>query len=153
MAVAVVCASMLGAQTTDDRDTAAAHQRIEELRTQVEAGALPRIRLEQAEALFKDAEDAAYLRGTLYGNNLTEDETAEMLAVAQRRVDRRKATVEQARQLVEAGGAARLSLTDPLADLDLAQREYDLAVTRAKVVHDLAEMARAEAQAELQAEL
>ena len=152
VAVAVLCASALDAQTTDARDTAAARKQIEELRVQVEAGALPRMRLEQAEASLKDAEDAGYLHQTLYGNNLTEEQTGEMLAVAQRRVDRRKTVVDQAKQLVEAGGAARLSLTDPLADLDLARREYDLAVTRARVVHELADMARAEAQAQEQAE-
>ena len=57
---------------------------IERLRSLVEAGVAPRAQLAQAEAAIADAEDAALLRRTIYGNELTDEQADEMLAAAER---------------------------------------------------------------------
>src|SRR6516162_6830005 len=58
----------------------------------VNAGALPRIRLEEAEEKLADAQDDAILARSLYGDlpatNLSEQMADEMVAAAQRRVQR-----------------------------------------------------------------
>ena len=58
-----------------------------------------------------DAEDAALLRRTVYGNELTEDQADEMIAAAARRLERRKKAVDEARKLVDSGVASLLSVT------------------------------------------
>ncbi|MEX2262057.1 MAG: hypothetical protein WD696_08895 [Bryobacteraceae bacterium] len=117
---------------------------LDELRALVEAGAAPRAQLERAEAESADAGDAAFLRRTLYGDDLTEEVADDMVAVAQRRLDRKKASLEEAKRLVAEGVLPRLSLGDPLQAMDRARKELDLAHSRAKLVRELAEMARAE---------
>jgi len=66
------------------------------------------------------------------------------MAAAGRRFDRRKKALEEAKRLVEAGAASRLSLSPFLEDLDSARKEYDRADVRARVTHELTEMAKAE---------
>ncbi|MBM3744240.1 MAG: hypothetical protein FJW34_00410 [Acidobacteria bacterium] len=114
----------------------------------VEAGALPRASLEQARREREDAEDLRVLERTLYGDlpieELTEQQAEEMLAAATRRVERRQARVDQAKRLVEEGALARLALTPYLEELDRCRREMSLAASRARVLQELAAMARAE---------
>lgn len=69
--ILLVCASFVCAQTNDDPEVARAKAGIEKLRALVAAGALPRTQLEKAEEQIADAQDAAYLRKTLYGQELT----------------------------------------------------------------------------------
>jgi hypothetical protein len=121
---------------------------IEKLRSLVEAGAVPRAQLDRAEAQVADAEDAALLRKTLYGQDLTVAETDQMLAAATRRLERRRHALEEARKLVDAGVASRLSIGAFLEELDSARKEHDLAESRARLTAQLAEMARAEEELE-----
>jgi hypothetical protein len=139
-----VCAACLMAQSEDSPEIARAKASIEKLRTLVEAGAAPRMQLDRAEASLADAEDAAFLRRTVYGTDLSEGQTEDMLAAANRRVERRKGTVEETRKLIESGVASQLALTPVLEDLDAARKEYDLAESRARFVRQMAEEARAE---------
>ena len=139
-----LCASCLFAQTADSPEVARAKADVERLRALVEAGAIPRAQLEKAEAEVADAEDAAVLRKTLYGSDLTEDQTGDLLAAAQRRVDRRKAALEDARKLVDNGVASLLSLTDFLEEYDRARKEFDLAESRVRFTRELTRMAEAE---------
>jgi hypothetical protein len=114
----------------------------------VEAGALPRASLEKARQGEADTEDARVLERTLYGNleveELTEQQAEEMLAAATRRFERRQGRVEQAKRLVDEGALGRLALTPLLEELDRGRRELDLAASRARVLQELAAMARAE---------
>ena len=55
----------------------------------VASGVLPQLRLDQAKENLVDAGDIAILHQTLYGTELTIDQTDEMIAAAQRRVDRK----------------------------------------------------------------
>jgi hypothetical protein len=105
---------------------------------------MPRAQLEKAEAQIVDAEDAAYLRKTLYGQELTAEQSDEMIAAANRRFERRKKAYDEAQKLVEAGVASQLSLATFLDELDMARKECDLAESRAKLTIALSEMARAE---------
>jgi hypothetical protein len=138
------CGVCLCAQTADEPEVARAKASIEKVRALVAAGALPRNRLDRAEEQLADAEDAAYLRKTLYGQDLTAEQADEMIAAAGRRFDRRKKAFDEARKLVDAGVASQVSLGTSLDDLTMAKKEYDLAESRAKLVREVAEMAEAE---------
>jgi hypothetical protein len=140
----LVCALCLYAQNTEDPEITRARAEIERLRRLVDAGAIPRMQLEKAETAMADAQDAAFLRKTIYGQDLTPEQADEMIAAAERRFDRRKQAFDEARKLVEAGVQPQLSLTASMDDLELARKEMDLAESRARLTRELAEMARAE---------
>ncbi|MBI1787258.1 MAG: hypothetical protein HYR60_06860 [Acidobacteria bacterium] len=149
----LVCALPVGAQTGGDRELREAEARVETLRQQVAAGVTPRAGLERAEAALADAQDAALLQRTLYGSaDLSEEESTQMLAASQRRVERRKTERQEARRTVDEGGAPRLSLGLPLENLDMARRELDLAESRVRLVRELAAMVRAEQEQASKAE-
>src|ERR1035437_7854321 len=142
--VLLVSVGAVGAQTHDVPAVAGAKAEVRNLRALVEAGAAPRAQLEKAEEAMADAEDAAILRRTLYGQDLTAEQTDEMMAAASRRFDRRGKALDEAKRLVEAGAASQLSLGAFLEELDLARKEWDLAESRASLVRELTEMAKAE---------
>ncbi len=142
--IVVVCATSVFAQTGDPPEVMRAKAGLEHLRSLVEAGVVPRAQLVHAEAAIADAEDAALLRRTAYGNDLTDEQADEMLAAAGRRLDRRKLALEEGRKLVDRGVASLLSLSPLLEELDSARRELDLAESRARFTRELAQMARAE---------
>ena len=87
------------------------------------------------------------LSRTLYGKDLTEEQSADMEAAALRRLERRKAEVEKLQQIVDAGALPPHGVDRALEDVNWARQEYDLVVTRAGLVRELAEMARAEQRA------
>jgi hypothetical protein len=142
--ILVICANCVFAQAEDPPEVLRAKAGIERLRSLVDAGVAPRAQLVQAEAAIADAEDAALLRRTVYGTDLTDDQADEMLAAATRRVDRRKGALEEGRKLVDSGVASLLSVTPLLEELDSARKELDLAESRARFTRELAQMARAE---------
>jgi hypothetical protein len=137
----------LCAQTPGERELSRAQSNLEFRRSQVEAGVLPRAKLDEAQEALADAHDAELLSRTLYGRDLTEEQTAEMEAAALRRLERRKAELERLQRLVDANAIARNSLNKPTEDVTWARQEYDLVVQRSQLVHELAEQARAEQQA------
>ena len=137
-----VCAMCLFAQ--DDPEVARARAGIERLRALVEAGAAPRIQLDRAEDQLADAQDAAYLRKTLYGQDLTDEQSEEMIAAANRRFERRTKAYDDARKLVDIGAASQASLGTFLEEMDFARKECDLAESRAKLATELSAMAKAE---------
>jgi hypothetical protein len=143
-AVLAVCVCSLLAQSADDPEVIRAKAAIEKMRALVAAGALPRNQLEKAEDQMADAEDAAFLRKTIYGTDLTAEQADEMIAAAGRRLTRREKAFDEARKLVDSGVAAEVSLSSSMDELRMAKKEYDLAESRAALVRQLAEMARAE---------
>jgi hypothetical protein len=108
----------------------------------VAAGALPRVRVQQAEANLADAEDEAVLERTLYGNlpakGAAEETSTEMIAAAQRRVDRQQARLEHAREIVSAGVAAQSYLLPIEQELTTRQTGLELARLRARLMAELA---------------
>ena len=128
----------------EDPDVLRARLAIERLAALVEAGAIPRVQLEQAEDALGDAQDMAVLRRTMYGQDITEEQAGEMVAAAQRRFDRRQKQLDRARGLVDSGIAAKNDLGPLEEQVDFARKEHELAVSRANLNHELVEMARAE---------
>jgi hypothetical protein len=114
-------------------------QRITEL---VAAGALPRVRVQQAEANLADAEDEAVLERTLYGSfpakGAGEEVSKEMIAAAQRRVDRQQARLDRAREIVAAGVAAQSYLLPIEEELTTRRTGLELAQLRAHLMTELA---------------
>jgi hypothetical protein len=145
--ILLVCASFAFAQTADP-EMARAEANLEKLRSLAAAGAVPRLQVQKAEDDLADARDAAFLRKTLYGQDLTPEQLDEMTAAAQRRYDRRERALADARKLVDAGVASQASLGTFLEELDSAKKECDLAASRAHLTIELAEMAKAEEQLE-----
>jgi len=128
----------------EDADVLRARLNIQRLRAMVDAGALPRVQLEQAEDALGDARDMAILRRAMYGPELTAEQADEMVAAAQRRLDRRQKQFDRVDALIDSGLAAKNDLEPLAAQVDFARKEYDLAVSRQKLCHELVEMARAE---------
>src|ERR1035438_9228289 len=96
-------ASLLSAQTADDPEVSAARAEMGKVRAMVEAGAAPRAQLAKAEEFLADALDAALLRKTAYGQDLTVEQAGDMIAAADRRFSRRQKALDDAQRLVAAG--------------------------------------------------
>src|SRR6476659_4929273 len=117
--LAVLClagAISVYSQTPGEREFSRAQSNIEELRKQVDAGVTPRAKLEQAEEALADAQDAELLSRTLYGKDLTEEQSADMEAAALRRLERRKTAVAKLQQIVDAGALPINSVDRALED-------------------------------------
>ncbi len=67
-----------------------------------------------------------------------------MVAAAQRRLDRRQKQLDKIRGLIDSGIAAANDLQPVAEQVNFARQQYDLAVSRAKLCQELAEMVRAE---------
>jgi HAMP domain-containing protein len=143
----LAAAISVSGQTPGDREFRRAQSNIEELRKQVDAGVAPRVKLEQAEEALSDAQDAELLSRTLYGKDLTEEQSAEMEAAALRRLERRQAALEKLQVLVDAGALSLRSLESAQEEVSWARKEHELVATRAGLIREIAEMARVEQQA------
>jgi hypothetical protein len=114
----------------------------------VQIGALPKLRLEQAQQDLADVQDDVILARTLYGElpveDLTDQLIADMVAAAQRRVERQQARVDAAQKLVDEGITALSSLTVPQQELATRRMNLDLAHSRAHVMGELAALAKFE---------
>jgi hypothetical protein len=133
-----------------------AKSELERLEKLVEAGGVPRKKLDDAREQLKEAEDRAVLRRTLYGSlkveDLTEPLAKEMLASAERLVANQQAKVDKHRELVEQNVAGRLTLTPHIEELDIRRKALSLAQSRVMLWNSLLEMARAEEARVLEAE-
>jgi hypothetical protein len=136
------------AQNDDPPEVLRAKQEIEQVRARVEQGALPASRLQEAQQALEDVQDELILRRILYNSvsveDLTEEQAEEMVAAARRRVERYKTKVERAKKLIEEAVASRLSLGPFLEEADRRQRSLDLATSRARLVSQIAAIARVE---------
>jgi hypothetical protein len=129
-----------------DKGIELAQQELARVKNLVDAGAVPRVRIQEAEANLEDAKDEVILAHDLYGdlpdNGATEDAAAEMIAAAQRRVDRQQARLDAAQKIVAAGVAARTYVSSFEAELSARQTSLDLAHLRAHLMADRAAMNR-----------
>lgn len=132
---------------------AKAKAEVERLQGLVDAGVLPKAALDKAERELSDAQDEATLKETLYGTlgieELTGEQADAMMAAAERQLQRQQDKVEAAKKLIEEGVAARTTLTPFLEDLDAKRKTFDLAASRARLLTELAELAKAEEAAEI----
>jgi hypothetical protein len=117
--------------------------RVEQL---VQAGALPRIRLEEAQQNVEDAQDEAVLDRTLYGDlpvdRVNDQLMDEMVTAAQRRVERGQIQLQQAERLVADGIAAQSSLTPIQEELAIRRMNLNLAHSRASLMTEMAALAK-----------
>src|SRR6185436_16082270 len=88
----------LCAQTPQDPDLARAQAALAHDRALVEAGVAPRIQLSSAQQKLGEAEDDAFLRRTLYGQDVSEQDADQMVAVTARRVEQRQQDLAKERQ-------------------------------------------------------
>ena len=125
-----------------------AQDEIQKITQLVQVGALPKIRLEQAEQDLTDVQDDAILERTLYGELPVEDLTdkliEDMVAAAQRRVERQQARLDAMKKLVDEGITALSSLSAPEQELATRRMNLDLAHSRARVMGELAALAKFE---------
>jgi hypothetical protein len=129
-------------------EVAKAKAELERIQRLVDAGGLPKNRLEQAKEALEEAEDQAILRRTLFGSlkieELSEELTQEMSGAASRLLARQQARIGRQRGLIEQGVAPRTSLTPLLEELDARRKLLIDAESRSRLWTQLTEMARAE---------
>jgi len=135
-------------EATANKQINLASQELQKITGLVQAGALPRVDLEKAQQDLEDAQDEAILERTLYGDlavsNLTDQLADEMIAAAQRRVERQQIQVDHARKLV-ADGIAPLSSVTPLEEeLAIRSMNLNLAHSRANLMAEMAALAKYE---------
>jgi hypothetical protein len=139
-------APALAAVASPDKGIELAQQQLSRVNDLVQAGALPRLRIQEAEANLEDAKDEVILAHLLYGDlpdkGASEEASAEMIAAARRRVDRQQARLEEVRKMVDAGVAARSYLSPFEAELTARQTSLDLAQLRSHLMADRAAMSR-----------
>lgn len=136
------------AETAATNSIKIAEDQVQRIGSLVEAGALPRMRLEQAQRDLADARDEAILDRTLYGKlpvqSLTEEMGNEMVAAAQRRVDREQQRIDDANKLVDDGIVARNSVSALQDEMNLRTMALNLARSRSELITELMAMARSE---------
>jgi hypothetical protein len=135
---------LAGGEAAQEPELAKAKAEAESLRALVEAGAAPRAQLERSQARIADAEDAAELRRTVYGADLTEGRIPAMLDAANRRLERRRLALEKQQKLVSEGAASQFSLVAFREEIDLARKESEMAESRAELCRELTTIARSE---------
>ncbi len=125
---------------------------LQQIRQLVSAGALPATRIAELEEKRADIADERILDSTLYGSmtvqDLSGEQSNEMLSAAQRRVDRQRAKVERLQKLASEGVIARNQSDAPEEELRVRESAYSLAQNRAQLFEELAATARTEASAE-----
>lgn len=118
------------------------------VRALVEEGTLPRTRLDEAQAKLEDAQDEAILSATLYSSrriaDMTEDQGAQMVEAAQRRVDRQANTVTGRRKLLDMGIISKAEMSGVDEELHSRERVLELTKSRVKLLEELRQMASEE---------
>lgn len=135
-------------QLLQSKEIELAKAEIERVTELVQAGALPRVRMEEAEEKLADAQDEVILSRTLYGElpakNLTEQMGDDMVAAAQRRVERQTKKLNQAQKLLNDGVIAQSNLQPIQEELNYRRMNLNLAHARAKLIGELAAIAKYE---------
>jgi hypothetical protein len=143
----VLCAGLLAACAVAGRaDVLSAEANLRKAQALVEAGAAPRAALQAAERELQDARDEELLRRTLYASEVSLADVPAMLRAVTGLRERATQTLAEQQKLVAEGVAAAPTLEKPMQDLAFAERQAELAQSRAKVVEELAEMATREAE-------
>jgi hypothetical protein len=144
----VVSACALFGQEASSPEMMRAQQEITRLRDLVAAGAVAPVRLQEAENALGDAKDSEILYRTLYGKlgveDLSEEQSLEMVSAAERRLERQSKKIERTQKLVDAGVMARGELTALEEELESRKLALDLAQSRSRLLVEIAEMAKRE---------
>ena len=152
MALLLVAAVAAGAQEAEPAKLAQAETEYQRVKSLVDAGALPRKALDEAEDAREEVRDGGVLRALLYGRigleDFTEQQAKDMVEAAERRLERKSRRLEAAKTRVELGVAPISYLTPFLEDLDAARRVRELALARVHLFEELVDMTRTEQMAE-----
>jgi hypothetical protein len=141
---AFLCAQTASDLALEDPSVLRARLTVDKVRAMVESGTLPRVRLEEAEARLEDVTDEAIYTRAIYGKDLTPDQASEVVKATQRRVDRRKKEALKQEQFLAQGIISQSEYKLALDDLDRANKEFDWASAREKLVAEVAVYAAAE---------
>ncbi|HWY48207.1 MAG TPA: hypothetical protein VNX70_12530 [Bryobacteraceae bacterium] len=135
-------------ETIANKQIELANQELQRINDLVQTGALPRVRFEQAQQNVEDAKDEAILERTLYGDlqvdKVNDQMLDEMIAAAQRRLERQQIKLEEAKKLVAGGIAPQASLLPIQEELSIRQTNLNLAHTRASLMGEMAALAKYE---------
>ena len=135
-------------ETIANKQIELANQELQRITDLVQAGALPRVRLEQAQQNVEDAKDEAILERTLYGDlqvdKVNDQMMDDMVAAAQRRLERQQSKLVEAAKLVANGIAPQSSLTPIQEELAIRQTNLNLAHSRASLMGEMAALAKYE---------
>lgn len=125
-----------------------ARENLEQTRKLAEAGAASRKQLEQAEELYRQAQDdvmlAEMLDARIAVEDLTEEQSSNAVAAATRRLDRHRARLVSQSALVAEGVAPRTSLVPLEEEIDRARKIVAAMEDRARSLGEIAAMIRAE---------
>lgn len=141
-------------QAAAEKQVQLAQMELARVRELVQMGALPRIRVQQAQAKIDDAKDEAILAKDMYGDlpdkASSQAVADEMVAAAQRRFDRQQARVAEGQIMVDSGVAAKSYLEPLELELSARQTALNLAHSRAQIMADLAARTQAPAPPQVQ---
>jgi hypothetical protein len=126
-----------------------ARQEMEHIQRLIETGTLPPAKMADAQQNLDDAMDEAVLERTLYGHVEESDEqqAAEMLGAAQRRVDREQKKLSRINELIAEDLAPPADRVDLEKELSSREDALEKATVRAPLLREVAGMAHAEALA------
>lgn len=127
-----------------------ARKDLDRVKNLVEQGTLPSSQLAKAQTQVDDAQDELVLAETLYSPtpvaDFTTEQASEMLAAAQRRVDREALLVEDRRKWLDSGIISRSTFEVLSGELQERRRVLELAQNRISLLADLKRMAETEKQ-------
>lgn len=125
-------------------DLIVAKNELARVKALVDAGALPRNALARARDDLEKAELQQIIRKTLLNTGLTEAQIPGMLRAVRAVRDSSRAKLDASLRLVEEGALPVNQLKELREDTEFAEKQYELAHSRAKIVKEMAAMARAE---------
>ena len=125
-------------------DPIVAKNELDRVKALVNAGALPRNALAKAQVDLEKAKLQETIRKTLLNTELTEARIPEMLRAVTAVRDSARAKLDSSLRLVEEGALPVNQLKELREDTEFAEKQYELAHSRAKIVKEMAAMARAE---------
>jgi hypothetical protein len=107
------------------------------IQTLVGAGSLPQSSLDEAQARLADITDEATLKETLYSSinktDLTADQRSQMLAAAQRRLERQASLVGERQKLLDMGIISKAEMDAAHSELETRRHVLDLAHDRVRL--------------------
>ncbi len=131
-------------------DVSSAEANLRRVQALVQAGAAPRSALKAAQEQLRDARNEQVLRRTLYSGNVAPQDVSEMVRAAGELRARAGENLAAQEKLAAAGVVPAGSTQKWREDQAFAEQQWELAQSRAKLVEELAEMARREADLEEQ---
>jgi hypothetical protein len=130
----------------ESQGVVAARHELERVQSLIDSGALPPAKIADAQLNLDDALDEAVLEKTLYGHieETDEQQAADMLAAAQRRVDRQQKKVNRINDLIARDLAPPGDRTDIERELSNREDALHQATVRAALLREVAAVAHAE---------